>query len=273
MPRCSLFIFPSQFRHFVLTRLWAMFVPFVVLVGAGGTMMRKLWTWTTLLTCFSALSAPLLLHAGPGPASIVLTDATSTSTTTTTTVTSGSSTTTTSGPTTTTSSTTSVPASTTSTVSSTTTTSAVPSSALCGAPANPYNYTYCGKGSLITSPPSDICTYFRCIANFSNGTGYMIVCNDGMVSMSGGLSGACSGIHDGVKQPVYAPSSSTTSTTGAVATSASSGSASSGQLASTGFGAMVRWLILLGGLLMIGATLVRWRLARLATRRTNDPGT
>lgn len=224
----------------------------------------------------TTLLAPLWWHASPGRASIVLTDTTSTSTTTS--ITSGSSTTTTSGPTTTTSSTTSVPASTTTTVSPTTTTSAAPSSALCGAPANPYNYNYCGTGSLIRSPPSDICTYFNCISNFFNGTGYMVECMDGTVSMAGGIVGACSD-HGGVEQTVYAPSSSTTSTTAAVAGSASSGgtsasttSASSGQLASTGVGDSVGWLICLGGLLVIGATLARKRLVRLVTRRARGPG-
>jgi len=86
--------------------------------------------------------------------------------------------------------------------------------------------------------------------------------------------------HEGEKQPVYAPASSTTSTTAVVATNVSSGgsspitnSASSGQLAFTGVGAVVPWLIFLGGLLAIGGTLVRRRLARLATRRANGPRT
>jgi hypothetical protein len=64
--------------------------------------------------------------------------------------------------------------------------------ALCGAPQNPYGYNYCGNGSEITSPPSDICTYFRCIDNFWNGRGYMVECNDTKVSMSGGIEGVCS---------------------------------------------------------------------------------
>jgi hypothetical protein len=68
---------------------------------------------------------------------------------------------------------------------------AIPES-LCGAPPNPYHLNLCGRGSLVYTPPSDVCNYFSCIANFPNGTGYMVECNDGMYSMSGGHQGACS---------------------------------------------------------------------------------
>jgi len=71
----------------------------------------------------------------------------------------------------------------------------------CGAPANPDGYTFCG-GSLIYSPDSNVCEYFNCIDNFSNGKGYMVECNDGTYSMSGGRSGACS-YHKGEERPVY----------------------------------------------------------------------
>jgi hypothetical protein len=67
---------------------------------------------------------------------------------------------------------------------------------LCGAPPNPYKLNLCGRGSLVYSPPSDVCSYFNCIPNFPNGTGYMVECNDGMYSMSGGRPGACS-YHNG----------------------------------------------------------------------------
>jgi len=68
---------------------------------------------------------------------------------------------------------------------------------LCGAPANPYGYNFCGRGGLIYNPSSDVCVYFDCIPNFDNGTGYMVECHDAMYSMSGGRQGACS-YHDGV---------------------------------------------------------------------------
>lgn len=73
---------------------------------------------------------------------------------------------------------------------------------LCGAPSNPDGYTYCGTGSLIYSPDSNVCDYFNCIDNFSNGTGYMVECRDGTVSMSGGKRGACS-YHGGEERPVH----------------------------------------------------------------------
>jgi hypothetical protein len=75
-------------------------------------------------------------------------------------------------------------------------------SSLCGAPPNPYGYNFCGNGGEVTRPPSDICTYFSCIDNFGNGKGYMVECNDGTYSMSGGIDGACSD-HYGEDRTVY----------------------------------------------------------------------
>ena len=75
----------------------------------------------------------------------------------------------------------------------------------CGAPANPWGYNFCGRGSLIYSPAADVCSYFSCIANFANGVGYMIECSDSKYSMSGGRSGACS-YHGGEAQPVFSGS-------------------------------------------------------------------
>jgi hypothetical protein len=79
-------------------------------------------------------------------------------------------------------------------------TTAAPS--LCGAPANPYGYNFCGRGGRITNPAPDVCAYFDCIPNFENGTGYMVECHDARYSMSGGRQGACS-YHRGVWRPVY----------------------------------------------------------------------
>jgi hypothetical protein len=72
---------------------------------------------------------------------------------------------------------------------------------LCGAPANPMGYTFCG-GSTITAPDPRTCEYFTCIPNFDNGRGYLVACADGKVGMSGGIQGACSS-HGGVGQQVY----------------------------------------------------------------------
>lgn len=83
-----------------------------------------------------------------------------------------------------------------------TTKAAPPHPSLCGAPSNPYGYNFCGVGGDVTSPASGTCSYFNCIANFSNGVGYMVECQDGTYSMSGGRRGACSD-HGGVRQPVY----------------------------------------------------------------------
>ncbi|MEY9864443.1 hypothetical protein ABH935_010102 [Catenulispora sp. GAS73] len=84
-----------------------------------------------------------------------------------------------------------------------------PGGGLCGAPTNPYGLNYCGSGALITKAqvPSDICTYFSCIGaptneSFWKGIGYLEVCNDGDISLSGGRSGACSS-HGGENHPVW----------------------------------------------------------------------
>jgi hypothetical protein len=74
---------------------------------------------------------------------------------------------------------------------------------LCGAPANPWNYTFCG-GSLITAPPANFCSYFNCIASFTPGKGYVVQCADLTFSKSGGISGSCS-THGGAGKTLYGP--------------------------------------------------------------------
>lgn len=59
-----------------------------------------------------------------------------------------------------------------------------------------YNFQCC---TVITSPPADFCSYFSCIASFWNGQGYVVQCNDGHYSKSGGRSGSCS--HHGGEGP------------------------------------------------------------------------
>ncbi|WP_141714968.1 hypothetical protein [Micromonospora rhizosphaerae] len=71
----------------------------------------------------------------------------------------------------------------------------------CGAPENPYNYNYCG-GSRIYDPEADVCSYFACVETFWEGNGYMVLCNDGLVSMTGMGTQPCGG-HGGTKQDVY----------------------------------------------------------------------
>lgn len=72
--------------------------------------------------------------------------------------------------------------------------------ALCGAPANPFGYTFC-TGQLVYAANPSVCDYFDCIDNFSNGKGYFEQCRDGTYSMSGGRRGACS-YHGGERRPV-----------------------------------------------------------------------
>ena len=74
---------------------------------------------------------------------------------------------------------------------------------LCGAPQNPWNYTFCG-GTLISAPDPGFCSYFPCISSFWNGTGYVVQCVDGKFSKSGGHTGVCSQ-HGGFKRNLYAP--------------------------------------------------------------------
>ena len=52
------------------------------------------------------------------------------------------------------------------------------------------------------SSSSDFCSTHSCIPNFPNGTGYIVQCNDGMWSHSGGRPGACSG-HGGESGRTY----------------------------------------------------------------------
>lgn len=74
---------------------------------------------------------------------------------------------------------------------------------LCGASSNPWGYNFCA-GSFISSPPSNFCSYFACIASFWNGIGYVMQCSDLMFSLSGGRRGSCS-YHGGNYRPLYAP--------------------------------------------------------------------
>ena len=78
-----------------------------------------------------------------------------------------------------------------------------PTANTCGAPANPWGYNFC-SGGFITAPPSNFCSYFNCIASFSNGRGYVMECGDLTFGKSGGISGSCSG-HGGNYRALYAP--------------------------------------------------------------------
>jgi hypothetical protein len=66
---------------------------------------------------------------------------------------------------------------------------------------NPWCYNFT-PGNYITSPPSDFCAYFSCIASFWNGHDHIEECQDGEYSLSGGIQGSCSH-HGGNLQPLY----------------------------------------------------------------------
>jgi len=69
--------------------------------------------------------------------------------------------------------------------------------------SNPYGFCF-EVGSLIYNPPSDFCLYFDCIGNFWNGRGYVIQCQDGEFSKSGGIQGSCS-YHGGNSRALLDP--------------------------------------------------------------------
>jgi hypothetical protein len=63
------------------------------------------------------------------------------------------------------------------------------------------------SSSSSSSSSTDFCTTHDCIDSFYEGTGYIVQCNDGMWSHSGGLQGACS-YHGGESDNVYSGSDS-----------------------------------------------------------------
>jgi len=71
----------------------------------------------------------------------------------------------------------------------------------CPSPCNPWGFSFSPR-KLIYSPPSAFCSFFPCVGNFWNGSGYIIECNDGMYSLSGGGQGACSD-HSGAWRALY----------------------------------------------------------------------
>jgi hypothetical protein len=67
--------------------------------------------------------------------------------------------------------------------------------------SNPWGYDF-AAGSFITSPPANFCIYFSCITNFRNGQGYVVECQDGAFSLTGGVAGSCAD-HKGDLRPLY----------------------------------------------------------------------
>jgi len=70
---------------------------------------------------------------------------------------------------------------------------------------NPWCFNFV-PGNLIYNPPGNFCAYFNCISSFWQedvpGDGYVVECNDGTYSLSGGERGACS-YHGGEMRPLY----------------------------------------------------------------------
>ena len=69
---------------------------------------------------------------------------------------------------------------------------------------NPWGYNF-DPGRLIYNPPAQFCSYFKCARDFfwSWIYGYVVECNDGSFSRTGGTQFVCS--HDyGVKRKLYA---------------------------------------------------------------------
>ncbi|MCW3839185.1 hypothetical protein ONA70_03620 [Micromonospora yasonensis] len=81
------------------------------------------------------------------------------------------------------------------------TSSSPPATDRCGAPPNPYGYTYCG-GSYIYDPAPDVCDWFACVSNLWDGKGYLVQCEDGLLSRTGMQGGPCAD-HDGTRRPLY----------------------------------------------------------------------
>ncbi|MFU8851478.1 hypothetical protein ACNAW0_10905 [Micromonospora sp. SL1-18] len=90
------------------------------------------------------------------------------------------------------------------TVTSSPTPSAAPSPTepdRCGAPANPYGYNYCGGSSYVYDPAPDVCSWFACVENLWDGNGYLVQCEDGLISRTGMKRGPCAE-HEGTRRPV-----------------------------------------------------------------------
>ncbi|MEU5722677.1 hypothetical protein [Micromonospora sp. NPDC047738] len=76
-----------------------------------------------------------------------------------------------------------------------------PAERRCGAPVNPFGYDFCG-GSRIRKPARGVCDWFDCVPRFWSGTGWLVQCRDGTVSLSGGQRNACAG-HLGFRRTVW----------------------------------------------------------------------
>ncbi len=70
-----------------------------------------------------------------------------------------------------------------------------------GVYGNPWGYDF-NPGNPIYNPPSNFCSFFKCIGTFWGGTGYVVQCGDDTFSKAGGKQGVCSQ-HGGYKRTLY----------------------------------------------------------------------
>jgi len=74
-----------------------------------------------------------------------------------------------------------------------------------GVNGNPWGYDFDSTGDYIYDEiPGNFCKYFKCISTFwtDSHNGYIVECQDGEYSRSGGYGSACDG-HGGTKQALY----------------------------------------------------------------------
>jgi len=69
---------------------------------------------------------------------------------------------------------------------------------------NPWGYNW-GCCMSIKDPPSDFCSFFACVLTFHNGTGFVVQCEDGLFSLTGGTGRLTCISHKGYKRTLYAP--------------------------------------------------------------------
>lgn len=77
---------------------------------------------------------------------------------------------------------------------------------LCGAPANPWSYTFCG-GQPVRKPASAFCSYFACAGDFwTSARGFVVECNDGLYAHDGRDGNRGCSADKGVHRTVFLPS-------------------------------------------------------------------
>jgi hypothetical protein len=68
---------------------------------------------------------------------------------------------------------------------------------------NPWGYNFACCDTIL-DPPADFCSFFPCVLTFHNGESFVVECQDGLYSATGGSKQTCSG-HDGHKRTLLKP--------------------------------------------------------------------